>query len=279
MWTQSFAILGAIIVALSIARPAHADTCTILYDVDATFAVTNTELGEGNTTARGLHGSLVIEYTRDSKGSVVDGTVGILHYSTYVEFVDASIVTVTTKVHYFTPTCNGVASPTWRLPTDPGFPSACEYSGNQKPVASGTYDAGEGTIRWDPCNAPGSYWSKSRKDYSLSSKSAGKGCLDGLRAVGNVNCDGKTACKLGGLRPGDNPQANTWNQPLIHGPSGSKNNTVSISSDLSTITTPLTEASGGALSYEIPNDAPSRTWLSWTATKNSTSNFTSCGHP
>jgi hypothetical protein len=54
-------------------------------------------------------------------------------------------------------------------------------------------------------------------------------------------------------------------------------NPVSVSQDLSTIATPLTKIDGGQLSYEIPNDAPSRTWLSWKASKNSASKFSICG--
>lgn len=273
---RSCHVFITLVAALSLPYPVHADTCTILYDVDATFSVSNTDFGKGNTTAPGLHGSLVLEFTRDPTGQVNDGPVHVLHYSTYVDFVDESIVTVTTKVHYFTPACNGVADPAWRLPTDAGFPASCDYRGNGKPVASGTYDKSKATIQWAACNTAKSYWASSRKSYTLSSKSNGEGCLNGLRAVGNVNCDGATTCRLGDLKPGDNPQSSTWNQPLIHGPSGS-DNTVSVSRDLSTIATPLTKLDGGQLSYEIPNDAPSRTWLSWKATKNSASKFTTCG--
>ena len=251
------------------------DGCTILYDVDASFGVSSTDFGKGNTIARGLRGSLVIEYTRKKNGPVVDGTVSILHYSTYVDFVDDSVVDVATKVHYFTPSCNGDKEPKWRLTTDSGFPAACNYQGNRKPVATGSLSKQKGAIQWDACNAAPSYWAKSRKDYTLSSKSVGKGCLNGLRAVGNVNCDGRAGCRLGDLQPGDNPQSNKWNQPMIHGPSGSTN-AVSVSPDLSTITTPLSKTDDGELSYEIPNDAPSRTWISWKATRNEKSKYTTC---
>ncbi len=276
MTSRLFLVLSALSATLAVAIPAQADTCAVLYDLDGTFAVTSTDFGKGDTTAPGLRGSLVMEYTADAKGQAVDGPVNMLHYSMYIDFADDSVVDVTTKVHHFAPTCSGDPMPSWRLSTDAGFPARCEYRGNKKPVASGTYTKAKGVIKWDACNAAGTYWAKSRKAYTLSSKSTGKGCLNNLHAVGNVYCDGHTGCRLGDLQPGNNPSSDTWNQPLIHGPPGS-DNTVSVAPDQSTITTPTGKVSGGELSYEVPNNAPSRTWVSWKAKINRASQVTTCG--
>jgi hypothetical protein len=48
-----------------------------------------------------------------------------------------------------------------------------------------------------------------------------------------------------------------------------------ISPDLSTIKTPV-HRSDGRQSYNLPNDAPSRTWFSRVATRNDSSPFTTC---
>jgi len=231
-------------------------------------------LGKGDKTAKGLKGSLVLEYPRDRQSRVVDGKVRILHYAIYENFEIDSLVTVTTTVHHFTPTCNGIAEPTWRLVADKDFPTRCEYTGNTDPVATGTLRRGTGTIEWGKCKATPNYWSKSRRAYTPSNKSKGKGCLERLHGVGNVHCDGRLACKFGGLEPGDNPQFDVWTQPLIHGPPGSAQS-VTVSADLSTITTPVNRKDGHQ-SYNVPNDSPSRTWLAWTATRNDSSRFTTC---
>jgi hypothetical protein len=254
-------------------RAFASDTCTISYRVDATLQISDTYLGKGDETVRDIDGSLVLRYEQKD-GRIVDGKVKILHFAMYESFTIDAMVDVTTTIHHFSPACNGVESPGWRRPGDAGFPAECRYTGTPRAVAVGNLDRRAGTIEWAKCKAAPSYWSKDRGAYTPSDKSRGRGCLDPMSAVGNVRCEGKLACRWGGLKPGDNPEHSVWAQPLIHGPPES-DETVAVSADLSTITTPRYRKDGYQ-SYNLPNDSPSRTWFSWTATRDDSSPFTTC---
>jgi hypothetical protein len=185
-----------------------------------------------------------------------------------------ALVDVTTTLHHFAPACNGESSPTWRAPNDAGFPAACAYDGAARAVAVGKLSRARRTITWAKCKAADEYWAEGREAYSLSDESKGRGCLNEMHAVGTIHCGGRLACKLGGLRPGDNSTFDRWTQPLIHGPPGSKA-TMSVSSDLGTVRTP-SGRKDGFLAYNLPNDAPGRTWFSWVATRNDESPHTTC---
>jgi len=273
--TSHFAMIVGFSLAMLFAQTAlAADSCTIMYRVDATLEATDTQLQQGDTVVEDVRGSLVVEYPKDRQGRVVDGKVKVLHYATYESFKIDSVVTITTTIHHFTPRCNGSDSPTWRRTSDEGFPTACRYTGNSRPVAVGFLRKDDGVIEWGKCKAAPSYWAGDREAYTFSSQSKGKGCLKRMHAVGNIDCDGRLACKWGGLNRGDNPQFDVWTQPLVHGPPGS-DHSVTISPDLSTIRTPV-DRSDGRQSYNLPNDAPSRTWFSWVATRDDSSPFTTC---
>jgi hypothetical protein len=254
-------------------RASAAETCTVVYRIDATLEISDTYLGKGDEILENIDGWLVVRYERDN-GGVVDGKVKILHFSMYENFKIDAMVDVSTTIHHFAPACNGTEAPSWRKPNDPGFPRECRYIGNERAVAMGHLRRQAGTIEWTKCKAPPSYWSKDRRAYTPDEKSKGRGCLDKLHAVGNVHCDGKLSCKWGGLRPGDNPEFSVWTQPLIHGPPGS-DETVSVSPDLRTIATPRYRRDGRQ-SYNLPNNSPSRTWFAWTATRDDSSPFTTC---
>lgn len=267
-------LISAVLLASSFAQTVSAsDSCTIMYRLKGTMQVTDTSMGKGDQVVDNLKGSLLVEY-RQKQGAVVDGKVKILHYSVFQNFKLDTIVDITTTVHHYTPRCSGVAEPAWRLPSDPGFPKQCRYTGRGRAVATGDLHREAGTIEWAKCKAAPSYWSKNVRAYTIAEKSRGKGCLSEMHVVGNVHCDGRLGCRLGGLASGDNPQFDVWTQPLIHGPADA-DNSVSITSDLSTISTPRYRKDGYQ-SYEVPNDAPSRTWFSWTATRNDSSSFTNC---
>ena len=64
-------IVGFLLVTCIAQRTFASDTCTIMYRVDATFEVSDTDLGKGDTTVEGIKGSLVVEYQRDKQGRVV----------------------------------------------------------------------------------------------------------------------------------------------------------------------------------------------------------------
>jgi len=268
-------ILSIVALTMLVELPAAAsDRCTISYRLDASLQVTDTYLRKGDVLVNKLPGSLVIEFQRENDGPITDGKVKVLHFAVLEQFKIDTLVDVTTTLHHFAPTCNGTHKPTWRSPADEGFPVECRYTGNEKAVAVGRLSRDDEAITWAKCKAAESYWAKSRDAYVVSDESKGRGCLDEMHAVGNVRCDGKLACKLGGLKPGDNPQFDVWTQPLIHGPPGSKNS-VEISSDLRTIRTP-TGRKDGFLSYNLPTEAPSRVWISWVATRDDASPHTTC---
>ena len=263
------------LLAMFFAPPAFAaDSCTIVYRVDATLEVSDTQFKKGDVSVDGVRGSLVIEYPQGAQGKVVDGKVKVLHYAMYESFKIDTVVNITTTIHHFTPACNGSDEPSWRRTSDEGFPVACGYAGNQRPVAIGVLRKDDDAIEWGKCKAASSYWAADRRAYTFSTKSKGRGCLKKMRAVGNIHCDGRLACKWGGLNRGDNPQFDVWTQPLVHGPPGS-DHSVTISPDLSTIATPLYRRDGRQ-SYNLPNNAPSRTWFSFVATRDDSSPFTTC---
>lgn len=260
------------------AAAAPARTCTVLYDLSATFQITDTPFGAGDETYRNLDGALVLRFEANEGGAIVDGPVEILHFWLHQVFQITGLVTLTTNVHAFSPSCNGETKPSWRVHTDPGFPAECGYTGNTRPVATGSFNRRKNEIAWAPCDAPDTYWSDERKgeaSYQQSHVSSGKGCIDTLRWVGNMHCSG--LCGLGSPDRGDNPVFDVWTQPLINGPESTGINAVAVSPDrqASTITTP-TSASSGYQSYNVPNDDRSRTWMSWVATRLGSSRFTTC---
>ena len=268
-------MLATIVVTMLAELTAHAsDRCTIAYDVDASLQVTDTYLGKGDALLRGLAGSLVMEYPLDKSSVVTDGKVRLLHFAVFEKFTIRTVADVTTTLHHFAPTCNGTASPAWRSPKDAGFPRECKYTGNDQAVAVGKLSREAGSIVWAKCKAAESYWAAERGAYLPSHESKGRGCLNEMHAVGSVHCDGRLSCKLGGLSRGENPQFHVWAQPLIHGPPGSKHQ-VAISSDLATIRSP-TGRKDGFLSYNLPTESASRVWLSWVATRDDASPYTTC---
>lgn len=250
-----------------------AESCRILYRVNATLEVTDTPLGKGDQIVDNVEGQLVLEYKIDG-GAIADGKVKVLHFSMYERFVLDTIADVTTTLHHYSPRCNGADDPPWRLPADPGFPKDCRYEGNSSAVAIGKLDRDAGKIVMAKCRAAPSYWAEDDDAYKPSDKSRGRGCLSDMHVAGNIHCDGRLACKMGGLERGDNPQFDVWNQPLIHGPPGSEAS-VRVSSDLSTITTPR-RRKDGYQSYNLPNNSPSRTWFSLTARRDDQSPHTTC---
>jgi hypothetical protein len=272
--TRFRAVVAAIWVTL-VALPGYAsDRCTIVYRVEASLQVTDTYLRKGDAIARGLLGSLVVEYPLDRDGEITDGKVRVLHFAMFEKFTIDAVVDVTTTLHHYAPTCNGAGAPTWRRPSDAGFPAECVYTGSQEAVAVGKLSKDQGRITWAKCKPASSYWAEDRDAYTPADESKGRGCLNHMHVVGNIHCGGRLACKWGGLNPGDNPQFDVWTQPLVHGPPGSAS-TVRVSTDLRTIRTP-TGRKDGFQSYNLPNDSPSRTWFSWVATRDDTRPHTTC---
>lgn len=266
--------VSAVLLLMSGPLPAAAsESCTILYRVSAALQVTDTPLGKGDQLIDNLAGSMVLQF-RQKRDVVVDGKVKLLHYAMYERFELDSIADIATTLHHYAPRCNGFDDPPWRLPSDAGFPTACRYRGEGRAVAIGDLDRNARKITWAKCKAARNYWAEGDEDYTPAAQSRGRGCLNDMHVVGNIGCDGRLACRMGGLTPGNNPQYAVWNQPLVHGPPGSAA-TVAISSDLSTIVTPR-HRDDGYQSYNLPNDSPSRTWFSFRARRDDSSPHTTC---
>ena len=254
-------------------------SCTVLYDLDASFQITDTPSGAGDALVTDLDGLLLLRFAADGDGEIIDGPVDVLHYWVYQDFVVDGTVTVTTKVHSFTVSCNGETNPTWRAPEDDGFPAVCDYSGNLNPVATGTLDTGNDEIAWDDCDASDNYWTtvvEGVDSYQTEDTSSGTGCLSSLLSIGNIRCQG-ALCGDAGLNEGNNPVFDGWNQPLINGPGVTGANVVTVSNDpaISSLNSP-TGAPDGFLSYNVPNNDASRTWNSWVGTRRDASLFTTC---
>jgi hypothetical protein len=153
------AMIVGFLLAMFFAPPAFAaDSCTIVYRVDATLEVSDTQFKKGDVSVDGVRGSLVIEYPQGAQGKVVDGKVKVLHYAMYESFKIDTVVNITTTIHHFTPACNGSDEPSWRRTSDEGFPVACGYAGNQRPVAIGVLRKDDDAIEWGKCKAASSYW-------------------------------------------------------------------------------------------------------------------------
>jgi hypothetical protein len=156
------------LLAMFFAPPAFAaDSCTIAYRVDATLEVSDTQFKKGDVSVDGVRGSLVIEYPQGAQGQVVDGKVKVLHYAMYESFKIDTVVNITTTIHHFTPACNGSDEPTWRRASDKGFPAACRYTGNERPVAIGVLRKDDNAIEWGRCKAAPSYWAADRKGVQV----------------------------------------------------------------------------------------------------------------
>ncbi len=134
-------------------------------------------------------------------------------------------------------------------------------------IATGTLATN--TITWGACSG-GNYWSNATEGYTPATNATGVGCISNLRSVGNVNCGlGSFSCGQGDLSSGNNPQNAMWNQPMMNGPLATGSNTLAVSADRRTVTTPTGNTTNGApaaRSWNVPNSTPSRTWSSFVGT-------------
>ena len=221
--------------------------CTIEYDLSGTFRIAGTPFGIGNGTFANQPGTLVIEFRDDGAGNIdAAGEARLLYYSMHQMF---DVADVFTNVNAFSPTCSGDANPSTTSP-----PSQCDYDNNTSPIASGTLSTG--SLVWDTCNAAADYNSGSNGPYTPDDVSSGPGCQTPYRSVGYVDCQaGSFSCGQGDLNTGINEQDETWVQPLedYSFTGGGSGNTVFSSLSMTEI--------------NIPNRAPSRTYLSYTAAR------------
>ncbi|MBN2802602.1 MAG: hypothetical protein JXR91_05885 [Deltaproteobacteria bacterium] len=183
-------------------------------------------------------GTLIIRVPSDGGNNAAAGTAEVLYYENTQQFsvVTNAVgnLTVTTDVTAFSPTLDA--------------------TGNSAAQATGTIALGTApTITWDSCTFPSGY-NSDKDSYTPDVVGTGPGCLAPYRSVGNVNCnDGAlfASCSMGNLNDGDNAQDETWEQKL---------ETLTFSSDLSSFSMPF---------MQVPNDSPSRTYVSWGGTLDS----------
>lgn len=252
-WTPSGASLACVVTP---------NTCTIEYALNHTFQITNTSGGLGDGTFTNLLGTVALRFNANASNQVIDGNVDMLFYWSRNIFTVSS---VSTNVHAFAPSCAGATT------TPGGNPATCPFvpATMTAPVATGML--GGNTITWGPCTG-GNYWASSASggsSYTPATNASGGGCINNLRSVGNVNCGLGLFCGSGGLSSGNNPQDATWNQPMMNGPLATGLNTLTVSADRRTVTTPTgntTNSAPSARSWNVPNTAPSRTWSSFVGT-------------
>ena len=129
-------------------------------------------------------------------------------------------------------------------------------------LASGTLTTG--VLTWDTCTYSDTY-GDSNTSWTPADTATGPGCLSNYTSTGDVNCAApEFVCGVGNLEVGHNIQNGMWIQPL---------NSFEFGTELGTLTM-------GGLGrppestvddkVEVPNSAPSRTYLGFTATLMST---------
>lgn len=233
-----------------------ASHCLLQYNLQASMLIRDTTAGMGDfnipsdalpSPAPVMAGHLIVRLpVQDAQ--VASGTAEILYYDLHQVFATevsalGSLV-VSTDVWAYSPEPRGA--------TD-----------NTTALATGTLTVGTAgavhLLSFPDCTLPTGY-NDTTESYTPDVVATGKGCLSPYRSVGTVNCaDDSTlaSCGDGNLADGDNPQDETWEQPLPN---------IELSNDLSTLAfqSKLGTAAPGYM--QIPNRSPSRTYLRWQGT-------------
>ncbi len=224
------------------------DTCVLRYRLSGQIRVRDTTLSKGNydLPADGnrngfkpkIKGQLILRL-ETSNGKVVESGKAELLYFDLHQYVrtggGALVPDVTTDVWSYAPDPRG-------------------YTKNDQAIAVGTVFNGGKALSFPDCTLP-SGWNKSKGAYTPSVHASGKGCIEAWRNVGNVHCaDG--ACKMGGMRNGDNAQNDTWNQPLPDIILGEGFATFAFAKKRS--------ASAEPGFMQLPNNNDARTYMRWT---------------
>lgn len=214
-------LTGIVISALMIAGCDDDDgtpgdkMCVAKYELDVTVEQRNTPSGIGDANESGLQGQVVLRYPNaggSSKAPASGGKVEVLNFF-FANFLDTEVLGArsVTSVNYFTPECDGHEE----LEDLTNIPEYCvtEVDDYRTPSARGLYNASSEQVEWDDCDAPADYNKTNAPGYDYSGQANGPGCLQGLRAQGNILCEG-AECPVSGWEEGDNPIDHQWNQPL-----------------------------------------------------------------
>ncbi len=232
------------------------NTCILAYDfggygdtVDAMrIRDTTAGLGDFNLPADDsgsgatFSGQLVLR-VETASGAIADGgLVEVLYYEFNQVFqtTAAGPTTIVTDVDAFSPTLG--------------------QTSNTAALATGAFafDAAGPHILSFPDCAPAAGYNDTINSYTPDVVATGAGCLDPARSVGNVNCTG-SFCGAGNLAVGDNPQDETWEQPI---------HDIELANDLSTLDFTADPADAEARYMLVPDRAPARTYIRWMGTLN-----------
>lgn len=202
----------------------------VTYDLTGTFEIADTTLGAGDGEFAIGPGSLTLRLSSDETGAAPGpGAARLLQYAMHQEFSQ--------NVAVF----GGDVQTNVDASAGPDVP-ACGR-------ASGT--VADATLTWDECPTASTYGTT---NYAPEDTLAGPGCVRDYHSEGMVLCTSSaTGCSAGRLEQNENPQDATWHQPFTP-------LTLDLSAAPSTVTMGRTQ---------IPNDAPSTTWIAFTGTETS----------
>jgi hypothetical protein len=169
-------------------------------------------------------GTLVIRLPSDGGQKPAAGKAEILFHSMIIEYSTENLgTTITTDLD--------AASPDFGA------------EDNDEAVATGRLSLGAAPeITWDDCELPAGY-DDDPEAYTPDITATGDGCMKPYRSTGNISCTG-SLCSLAALAEGDNPRDDTWEQRL---------EPLYFTADLKNLSMPM---------MQIPNRAPSRTYVS-----------------
>lgn len=214
----------------------QADTCILRYQIaagDAQFQITGTNLMLGDATFDVGPGEVVIRTTA-ADGNPTTGVAGVLCHDIRQNFRNEQGVITYTR--------------------------GSAVSTTSATLASGTLDTSTNVLTWDACTYSDTY-GVDVNSWTPADTASGPGCLAQYRSQGDVNCAaGSFICGVGNLQEGHNIQDGMWTQPL---------NGYEFGADLATLTMGgLNQPAEASVDdkVEIPNEAPSRTYLGFTAT-------------
>jgi hypothetical protein len=190
------------------------DSWVLTYAISGTFYITDTTLGMGDADRPLSEGVLKLRVV-DDNGAPGDGPARLIAFSHGEKFsVAAFAIEVNTDLLV-------------RAGPDP-----CGLALGQR---------GADALTWERCIASASQ-GVDKNSWTPDDAAEGPGCLGGYTTAGNVACVG-AFCSAGGLVEGDNPQAESYDQPLEG---------FVFNDGWSRFSMPR---------VELPNRTPSRTWF------------------
>ncbi len=229
-------------------EPPATTRCVLTYDLVAgngdngtaytgsNIRIRDTFLGIGDGTFAVGPGTLILRVPSDGGTAPAPGAAEVLYFELAQEFTTvASRITIATDVDAFSPTLGA--------------------RDNAVAQATGVLSLGASpTLVWGACSYPAGYNDRP-SSFTPDVVGTGAGCLAPYRSVGTVHCLDESplaSCSSGGLRDGDNPQDETWEQAL---------QTLTFAAGMASFSMPF------AL---VPNRSESRTSLSLAGTLVST---------